>query len=164
MTTDARWIVVGGRRWRATDPEIPDAFRAELVDELMSARRAVGAAGRAGNDVDVASARARVNDAKVALGERGEPWWEYPSDRGRRDRIGATMRALARHRGPDRTICPSDVARAIGGTQWRAMMPLVRAVASELAVAGGVEVLQKSVVVDPAGSWSGPIRIRIAGS
>jgi hypothetical protein len=159
---DQRWIVVDGRRWRATDPGIPEQFRVELVGELMSARRSVAAAGKAGDEVAVASARTRVSDAKVALGERGQPWWEVPTELGRHDRISATIRALARHRGPERTICPSDVARAIGGTSWRSLMPLVRTVAGELGTTGEVQILQKSEVVDPTASWKGPIRIRIA--
>lgn len=159
---DQRWIVVDGRRWRAADAGIPDNFRVELVAELMSARRAVAAAGRAGDDVAIAGARVRVSDAKVALGERGEPWWEVPTEAGRQDRISATIRALARHRGPDRTICPSDVARTIGGASWRSLMPLIRTIAGELGTAGQVHILQRSVIVDPAATWNGPIRIRIA--
>lgn len=38
--------MVGGRRWRASDPSIPEALRQELVDELMGARRALAADGR----------------------------------------------------------------------------------------------------------------------
>jgi hypothetical protein len=40
----------------------------------MSARRAVRDA-KVGS-CDLADARSRVNDAKVALGERGNPWWD----------------------------------------------------------------------------------------
>lgn len=77
-TPDGRYIVVNGRRWRASDPGLPDARRQELVDELMSARRAVGTAKRAGDADAERSARDRVHAAKVALGERGTPWWEEP--------------------------------------------------------------------------------------
>ena len=42
----------------------------------MSARRAVGAAKRAGDEVAERAARDRVHAAKVALGERGPKWWE----------------------------------------------------------------------------------------
>ena len=42
-TPDGHHFVIDGRRWRATDPSIPDSFRQELVDELMDARRAVKA-------------------------------------------------------------------------------------------------------------------------
>lgn len=70
-TPDGRFVVVAGRRWRASDPSIPDPLRAELVAELLAARREVRAA--AGDPDRIAAARRRVGDAKVALGERGEP-------------------------------------------------------------------------------------------
>jgi hypothetical protein len=114
---DSRFITIDGRRWRATDPSIPPTLRAELVDELMDARRAVGAAARADDEAAVRRARSRVHAAKVALGERGAPWWEEPSDAALRTRVEATIASLARHRAPDRTICPSDAARAIGGAK-----------------------------------------------
>ena len=47
----------------------------KLVGELMDARRAVGAAMKSGDSKEEKSARARVHAAKVALGERGPPWW-----------------------------------------------------------------------------------------
>ena len=75
-TADGRWIVVDGRRWRATDPELPEDVAAVLRKELMSARRAVGAALRAGDPGAERAARDRVGRAKTGLGERGEPWWE----------------------------------------------------------------------------------------
>jgi hypothetical protein len=79
-TDDGRYIVVDGRRWRATDPDIPEEAGARLRRGLMAARRDVGTALRAGEDP--APARARVQLAKVALGERGTPWWEQaPGER-----------------------------------------------------------------------------------
>ena len=79
-TPDGRYVIIDGRRWRATDPSIPEERRKELVAELMAARRAVGAAKR-GNDPEAEkAARERVHAAKVALGERGEPWWEREKD------------------------------------------------------------------------------------
>jgi len=77
-TPDGRYIVVDGRRWRASDPGLPPARRDELVRELMAARRAVGAAKRAGDASAERAARDRVHAAKVALGERGTPWWIEP--------------------------------------------------------------------------------------
>ena len=73
-TEDGRFIVVNGRRWRATDPAIPEGAAAALRKALMSARRDVGTLKRAGEDPR--PARDRVQLAKVALGERGTPWWE----------------------------------------------------------------------------------------
>jgi hypothetical protein len=75
-TPDGHYVVIDGRKWRATDPSIPEERRKELVSELMAARRAVGAAKRAGDGEAERAARKRVHAAKVALGERGEPWWE----------------------------------------------------------------------------------------
>lgn len=81
-TPDGRYVVVDGRRWRATDPEIPQDVAAQLRKDLMSARRDVGAALRAADPVAEKAARARVQAAKVALGERGTPWWEQtPQER-----------------------------------------------------------------------------------
>lgn len=77
-TPDGRYIVVGGRRWRASDPGLPEKRRAELVRELMDARRAVKEALRVHDAEAERAARDRVHAAKVALGERGPPWWESP--------------------------------------------------------------------------------------
>ncbi|WP_242582380.1 hypothetical protein [Amycolatopsis sp. 195334CR] len=74
-----RYIVINGRRWRATDPEIPEEVAAELRSLLMRARRDVGAARRNQDPTAERDARARVHTAKVALGERGTPWWEQDS-------------------------------------------------------------------------------------
>ena len=71
-----RYVLIDGRRWRATDPSIPEEERRRLVSELMRARRDVGSALRARDERAESEARARVNRAKVALGERGAKWWE----------------------------------------------------------------------------------------
>jgi len=71
-----RYVLIEGQRWRATDPSIPEGERARLVGELMRARRDVGRALREGDAETEREARARVHAAKVALGERGEKWWE----------------------------------------------------------------------------------------
>ena len=75
-TEDGHYVIIDGRRWRATDPSLSEERRAALVAELMSARRAVGAAKRKADRPAELGARARVHRAKVALGERGTPWWE----------------------------------------------------------------------------------------
>lgn len=75
-TPDGHYIVIDGRRWRATDPGLPEARRRALVSELMSARSAVGHAKRKGDATAERAARDRVHAAKVALGERGPKWWE----------------------------------------------------------------------------------------
>lgn len=150
-TEDGRYIVVKGRRWRATDPSIPEKLRAELVSALMTGRRLVKTEGDA--------ARVMVHDAKVALGERGDPWWE-PTEKGTRDRLAATIRTLLRYRGQG-SICPSDAARVAGGDQWRDLMPTARSVAFELREGGVVSVTQRGERVS-GGEVTGPIRL-IAG-
>ncbi len=75
-TPDGRHVIIDGRRWRATDPSLPEDRRAALVRELMSARSAVGHAKRRGDAVAERAARDRVHAAKVALGERGPRWWD----------------------------------------------------------------------------------------
>lgn len=149
-TPDGRHIIVDGRKWRAQDPHIPAPLAAELVKGLMAARRLVR--------TDPTTARPRVQDAKVALGERGDPWWE-PTEEGRRVRLASAMRTLLRHRGPEKTICPSDAARVAGGEGWRDLMDAAREVAAELHAAGVVEVRQQGErVADPA-AVHGPIRL-----
>ncbi|MGU3292680.1 hypothetical protein [Williamsia sp. M5A3_1d] len=69
-TPDGRYIVVKGRRWRATDPEIPAERDAELRSILMAWRREVKRTSGA------PESRAGVQATKLALGERGTPWWE----------------------------------------------------------------------------------------
>lgn len=79
-TPDGRYFVHSGRLWRCTNPDLPDEERDRLVSELMDARRAVATAKRAGDEDAEASARSRVDDAKVALGERGPTWWGDDED------------------------------------------------------------------------------------
>jgi hypothetical protein len=74
-TPDKRYLVVDGRLWRATDPNLKHAEKEELVRELMSARRAVNQALNSEDQKAERAARRRVHKAKVALGERGPVWW-----------------------------------------------------------------------------------------
>ncbi len=76
-TPDGRYLVIDGRRWRASDPAIPEDRRSELTRVLMAWRREVR---RAKGTDDESAARAGVNAAKIALGERGTPWWEQSDD------------------------------------------------------------------------------------
>ncbi|WP_462383463.1 hypothetical protein [Pseudomonas sp. Marseille-QA0892] len=75
-TPDGRYFVVKGRLWRSTNPAIDERTRDRLVSELMSARRAVKDAKGSSDPDQMKDARARVQHAKVALGERGPVWWE----------------------------------------------------------------------------------------
>ena len=161
-TADRHHVVVEGRRWRATDPSIPDKLRRELVGELMSARRAVGAAKRSDDAEAETTARHRVHDAKVALGERGHPWWEPPTPAQLDARIRSAMRALLAHRGPGRSICPSDAARIVGGENWRAVMEAVHSSARTLARGGELMITARDQALSPDDELRGPIRFRPA--
>lgn len=76
VTPDGRYFVVRGRLWRMADPALSPERRTALVSELMTARRAVGAALRDQDIARLAKARAAVDLAKQALGERGQVWWD----------------------------------------------------------------------------------------
>jgi hypothetical protein len=67
---------------------------------------------------------------------------------------------LLGQRGPGKTICPSDAARALGGDDgFRPPMGTVREAAGELVAAGRIEVTQRGKPVD-LDRAKGPIRLR----
>ena len=71
-TPDGRYIVVRGRLWRASNPQLAESERVRFVAALMSARRQLRGKGSPQARAD---ARAAVDAAKVGLGERGPVWW-----------------------------------------------------------------------------------------
>lgn len=75
VTPDGRYFVVRGRLWRLSNPGLDPEEKHRLVGALMSARRAVAAAKRSGDDEAERRAHKEVDDAKHALGERGPVWW-----------------------------------------------------------------------------------------
>jgi len=91
---DERWLVVDGRRWRRTDPSLPDDLVTALTSHLGRGRSGVRVAKKsddsAAGAAAVAAARTRVGLAKLGLGERGEPWWERPES----DRIAQARASL----------------------------------------------------------------------
>jgi hypothetical protein len=87
------------------------------------------------------------------------------------DRIRSALLQLLEERGPEKTACPSAVARKVADEvrdsdksaddeeeAWRELMPQVRAAARELAEEGRIEVTQggQQVDIDEA---SGPVRL-----
>jgi len=72
-TPDGRYIVVRGRLWRTTNPNLSTKRRDELVAALMDARRKLR--GQASPEIRSA-ARTAVDAAKIGLGERGPVWWK----------------------------------------------------------------------------------------
>ncbi|GGJ92625.1 hypothetical protein [Pseudomonas matsuisoli] len=74
-TPDGRYFVVKGTLWRCTNPALSESTRERLVKTLMDARRAVKQAKAQDDASSIRAARRQVDEAKVALGERGEVWW-----------------------------------------------------------------------------------------
>lgn len=63
---------------------------------------------------------------------------------------------------PGKSICPSEVARALAGDDpaaWRPLMGPVRAAAAGLAAAGEIDILRKGKPVPPE-AMRGVIRLR----
>ena len=69
--------------------------------------------------------------------------------------IAAALMRLARERGPEKSFCPSEAARALG-PDWRPLMPEVRRVAASLPL----KATQKGRAVDPVAA-RGPIRLSL---
>ncbi|MEQ8797913.1 MAG: DUF3253 domain-containing protein [Salinisphaeraceae bacterium] len=80
-----------------------------------------------------------------------------------RNRIVAEIRRLTMARGPDKSCCPSDIARRLDPDAWRRWMPAVRDAALMLARDGEIDVCQRGVPVDPGLAPRGPIRLRRRG-
>jgi hypothetical protein len=74
--------------------------------------------------------------------------------------ISQSILAMATERGADKTICPSEVARALFDTHWRKHMDEVRQAAIVLQQNGKVLITQKGIPVD-VDHLKGPIRIKI---
>ena len=72
-TPDRRYFVVRGRLWRLSNPCLDPDTHERLVRDLMNARRAIAQSTTRQERI---SARLRVDAAKRALGERGDPWWK----------------------------------------------------------------------------------------
>ena len=155
---DPHYFRINGRAWRRTDPAIPKPLLSQLTKELMSARRAVKAALKVGDKESLKIARDRVNDAKIALGERGHRWWEPASVRAHEHRIAAAIRALLRQRDIGKTVCPSEAARVAGAADWRQIMPIAVEVSWALEKTKWLEVTQGGVRVERP--TTGPIRLR----
>ena len=74
------------------------------------------------------------------------------------DRLEQVIDELLDARADGKTICPSEAARALGGKEWRDLMPAAREAAARMADRGEVVVMQKGVEVG-ARTARGPIRI-----
>ena len=75
------------------------------------------------------------------------------------DDVKTLILRLTAARGPDKSICPSEVARALD-PNWQPRMKQVRAAAVELARAGQIDVLRKGKPVSDLDNLRGVIRLR----
>ncbi|MFB9314790.1 DUF2256 and DUF3253 domain-containing protein [Nocardioides plantarum] len=110
---------------------------------------------------------------RIAWRKKWERDWDevrYCSASCRRQKVDPTDRALETsildllaQRAADKTICPSEAARAVATDtkrdDWRELMEPARRAARRLVDAGEVEITQAGHVVDPS-TAKGPIRIR----
>jgi hypothetical protein len=79
------------------------------------------------------------------------------------DELEATLLALLEARGPDKTLDPMDVARALGGDRpegWKPLMQPVRRAAVRLMKQGRLVIVRKGRPVDPD-DFRGVYRIRL---
>ncbi len=74
--------------------------------------------------------------------------------------IEATTRKLAAARAP-KTICPSEVARAIQPEDWRSLMPAIREAAERLVAANQIVCTQRGEPTSPTHA-KGPIRLALS--
>ena len=73
--------------------------------------------------------------------------------------VAAAILYLVDARGPDKSICPSEAARALS-EDWQSLLGDVRQAAVSLARAGRIEILRKGKPIDP-GSVRGVVRLRV---
>lgn len=71
ITPDGRYFVVRGRLLRTSNAALSEQDNARWVGKLIDGRRRVNAALRALDPIAEQLARAQVDEAKRALGERG---------------------------------------------------------------------------------------------
>lgn len=89
-TPDGRDFLVKGQLWRCSNPALSDEKRQHLVRDLMDARLAVKKAKASNDESQMRAARALVDQAKRALGERGPVWWSDGSPDYNRHRAVST--------------------------------------------------------------------------
>jgi hypothetical protein len=87
----------------------------------------------------------------------------HPPD-GATEKLEAAILELLADRGPNKSICPSEAAKLVGGTavrrDWESLMEPAREAARRLTKSGNIVMTQKGKPVDPA-EVRGPIRLRL---
>jgi len=74
--------------------------------------------------------------------------------------ISTTILSVATQRGPEKSTCPSEIARKLFPDDWRNHMKNVRNVAIDLHNQGKVMITQKGIAID-VNHIKGPVRIKI---
>ena len=75
--------------------------------------------------------------------------------------IEAEILQRTTERGPGKSICPSEVARALAPEKWQPLMGPIRKAAAKLSAAGRIDILRKGKPIAPD-AIHGVIRLRIA--
>jgi hypothetical protein len=76
--------------------------------------------------------------------------------------IAETILRLVTERGPTKSICPTEAARALAPEAWRSRLSDIRRVAADLARDGRIDIVRKGRAIDPA-LLHGVIRLRLRG-
>jgi hypothetical protein len=78
--------------------------------------------------------------------------------------LEAAIFSLLAERGPDKSVCPSEAAKLVGGEEtrhnWEDLMEPARSAARRLVATGKIVITQHGAVVDP-GTAKGPMRLRL---
>ena len=85
--------------------------------------------------------------------DRADERHSEPTSNPTADEIRSVILRLAGERGPSKTICPSEAARAIGGSNekvWRRHMTPIKREAIALANEGWIELRRKGRRIEPA--------------
>jgi hypothetical protein len=76
------------------------------------------------------------------------------------DAIAERILSLVKQRGPNKSLCPSEVARSLSPADWRPLMPEIRRIAQQLSQQQLLKILQRGQPVSlPATLVRGPIRL-----
>ncbi|KAK4231858.1 hypothetical protein QBC38DRAFT_332782, partial [Podospora fimiseda] len=97
-TPDDHHIIINGRKWRATDPNIPHEARTELKHYLAKGRSGVRKSNSkessANEEEKIKLARQITSLSNLGLGERGKPEWWNDTDSNRQKRWESALTAL----------------------------------------------------------------------
>jgi hypothetical protein len=80
------------------------------------------------------------------------------------ERLRAAITTLLVEREPGKSICPSEAARSLAGSDeknWRLLMKPIRQVAVEMARAGQIRILRKGKSVADPDSFRGVYRLAL---